>query len=282
MNFFKQRLLRMKMLLNFSNATMPKLKYSVLTMGILSVCFFSVSVRAEGLVPLVNVGVAVDTYAPTATSGHINYTGSGYSSSTQMNSDPDRQVVLSAFLEHPIPVIPNVALRYTPVQLSSASAIVASSGSGFRTGTASTDLTLDQLDATLYYKMGLPIFDVLNVKVGATAKVFNGTISTTQVTGGSTTADKKSLTVPIPMAYLGVQVNIPRTQWALSADAHFVNYQNNAVHDITLKAEYRFKRLPGLKLHTGYRSVNVQIDDVSDVTADVKLNSAFVGLAYVF
>lgn len=258
------------------------LKQFLTSAAVMSVVLCSHSARAEGIVPLVNVGVAAEAHVPTQSNGQIHYSGSDFTSTTQMSQNPDRQFVLSAFVEHPIPVIPNVALRYTPVQLTTTSNVIANSSSGFRTGVANSELNLDQLDATLYYKLGLPITDVLTVKLGATAKVFTGNIKTSQVNGSSSVSDSKSLTIPIPMAYLGAHVNIPRTSLGLSADAHFVSYGDNKVNDVTLKAEYRFSKIPGLKVNAGYRTVNFKIDDISDVSADVKLDTAFIGLGFVF
>ena len=173
--------------------------------------------------------------------------------------------------------LPNIYLMATPTEFSGAG----SKNSNFQFGNVTFDsnapftskLKLDHYDIALYY--GVPALKtvtagVFNAEVGLNARIidFKGEVTGNSV-GGQTATESKSLTIPVPMIYAGVQVS-PVKWFAAEVEARGIAYGSNNYFDLIGRA--KFKPYGPFFGAAGYRYEKVKID-----VDDVKANATFSG-----
>jgi outer membrane protein len=173
--------------------------------------------------------------------------------------------------------LPNIYLMATPMEFSG----TGSKNTTFQFGDVTFDadipfsskLKLDQYDIGFYY--GIPGLEtltggVLNLDLGIDARIvdFNA-----QLTGldtlGQTITQAKSLTIPVPMIYAGLQVK--PVKW-LAAEGEFrgITYGSNHYYDIIGRA--KIKPYGPVFAAAGYRYEKLDID-----TSGVKADMSFAG-----
>ncbi|MEF3192292.1 MAG: TIGR04219 family outer membrane beta-barrel protein [Campylobacterales bacterium] len=238
------------------------------------------SLTAEGIVPLMDLGINLGYNIPQA-SGYINYQGTGYRTNTVLSSDPDKQLIGGIYLEHPIPLVPNIAINYLPIRLNTASTItVTGGGHSFTGGLGTSKITLDSIDLSLYYNAKIPFSDLIKLRAGLTGKILTPEITTTEIASGNIEAKKTSAI--IPMGHLGATVNIPFIGIGAHADYKYIGLNGHRLSDATFKADYKIPMIPGLKAEAGYRVMKLKLDDLGGFTSDATLKGFFAGVAFVF
>jgi outer membrane protein len=178
------------------------------------------------------------------------------------------------------PFIPNIYLMASPMEFSGHG----SKNATFQFGDISfngnvpfkSDVKLDQYDIGLYYGvpgLKLATLGVLNIDLGLDAKIIN---LKAQLTGqdtfsGMTVTQSKSLTPPVPMLYLGIQVK--PVKW-LSAEGEFRGgaYSGNRYYDYILRA--KVKPIGPAFAAAGYRYEKVKVD-MNDVKGDINFGGPF-------
>lgn len=193
-----------------------------------------------------------------------------------MNFDDKSQVFGRAKLELPL-FLPNIYAMATPMSFEGTGTRSVHYGGQLFSGSYNTKLKLDHYDLALYYPIPLlktATLGKLNVELGLNGRQINfeGTLSS-----GATVASK-TLTIYVPMVYVGVQVK-PVSSFSIEAELRGITYGSSHYYDYL----GRLKILPigPLFIGAGYRAEQVKIDQ-SDVKADVKFNGPFVeaGLSF--
>lgn len=177
---------------------------------------------------------------------------------THFNNDQESSYQLGVYLEHPIPLIPNIRLDYTPKTTFSGS-----NGLG-----GSNDVDFSQLDTTLYYEV---LSNVVDLDVGVSGKYLSGHVSG---------VSDKSFDEIIPMGYLRVAFSPPLTGVSVDGNIKYVEYEGDSLLDARIKATWEV--MLGLGVQAGYRYESMKIDDRFDMTADTSFQGPFIGLQYEF
>jgi outer membrane protein len=193
-------------------------------------------------------------------------------------------------LEHPIPLIPNIKLAYMPMKFDGSGNVTRT----IRWGDEEYDLSagfnlsvkLDRVDTTLYYNF--PFIKTatagkLDVEFGLNVRtiMFDGKLSGTTTTGDSVT-EGKSITLPIPMGHLAVEIR-PISLVSLVGELNYIGYKNNAYYDyvagLRLNPPVRTPLKPFVEV--GYRHEKLKLDEES-VKADLKVKGlyALVGVRF--
>lgn len=174
--------------------------------------------------------------------------------------------------------LPNVYLMATPQHFSE----TGNKNANFQFGDVTfagnvpfkSELSLDHYDIGLYY--GIPglktvTAKVLNVDLGLNARIidFKSSVTGRDSVTGLTVTDSKSLVIPMPMVYLGFQVN-PVKWVAAEGEARGIVYGKNHYYDLI--GRVKFKPFGPFFAATGYRYEKVNID-----TDDVKAKASFGG-----
>ena len=176
-------------------------------------------------------------------------------------------------LEHFIPLVPNIKIAHSEITTS-----------GFESdddfanmfvGDSQVDFTYT--DYTLYYELfdnGLFSFDF-----GLTAKDFEGEFIDADALGFNENVDEI-----IPMLYVATQVSIPGTGLSVFAEGNFLSIDDNTLLDYQAGIAYALldNMLIDVTLQAGYRMVDLELDDLDDVYADLQFDGAFAGVEVHF
>lgn len=209
---------------------------------------FTFAVSHLSAAMILGFGAEADFYSPTA-DGNFNYK----SVSTLFDGDRESTYLLGMYLEHPIPVLPNIRLDYTPET---------------RFQGAGNKIALTQLDVTPYYE----IFDnVVDIDVGVSFKVLD-----VKITGNA----NETFTEVIPMGYVGAAVSIPGMPIGFSGSVKYIEYDGDHFNDSRIKATWNIAA--GLQAQVGYRYESLKVKNRFDTSADMTLEGPFVGLGYIF
>ncbi len=184
----------------------------------------------------------------------------------------------SLYLEHPVPVLPNVRLSYTSIQQSGRSELSTNydvftdvSGSGVE---VRSELDLDELDLTLYYEV---LDNWANLDLGLTARDMSGELIVRE-TSGSQRVSKTKIDAVIPMGYLAVRFDLPMTGVSLGADGNFISYSGDSIYDANAYGQFE---ISALQLRAGYRQMSIDYED-SDDRLDIEIGGPFVSAGLAF
>ena len=197
---------------------------------------------------ILGFGVEADYLAPSAT-GHLKYNAVD----TAFNGETESGYQLGAYLEHPLPFVPNLRLDYT---------------SDVTFNGASSQVSLSQIDITPYYEI---LDNVVDIDIGITAKTLSG-----KTKGVS----EQSFNVVIPMGYLGAAVMVPGTGFSVAGSVKYINFSGDSFTDARIKAVLDIAA--GLQAQAGYRYESLKLDNLSDITADATFKGPFVGVGFTF
>ncbi len=220
----------------------------------LFVSFIGVSVASAATI--LGFGAEADYYSPTV-SGNFSYTGNGSTTSTHFSDDTQSSYQLGVYLEHPVPMLPNIRIDYTPE--------TAFSGTDSLAGT--NKVSFKQLDGTLYYEL---LDNIVDLDVGVTFKAVDGKVE------GSVNQD---FNVVIPMLYVGTGIKIPVLPIHVVGDVKYVAYSGDSVIDARAKAIWNI--FAGLQAQAGLRYESIKID-TQGITSDIGFKGPFVGVGYQF
>jgi outer membrane protein len=177
----------------------------------------------------------------------------------------EQDILLKAYLEHPIPVVPNLKVGYTPLSHEGSGtpgrSFIWDSESFSSTDDINTKFDLNMYDIALYYE----IIDILwmNFDLGLNIKYIDGSV---EVDG-----EKENFELPIPMLYAKARFDIPTTDVSLQVEGNYIAYDDNALLDLELGVRYTLAL--GLGFEAGYKTIELEIDE-----DDFEMDTTFSGL----
>lgn len=203
----------------------------------------------------------------------------------------DRETRVFGRLKIDMPlIIPNVYLVATPMAFEGKGNKSQNFTFGDETFNGNADfnskVTLDHYDIALYY--GIPFLKTatlgkLNVELGINARILDFSAEVTgQVTSGPTATDSTSVTIPVPMIYVGAQIN-PIKLVSLEFEGRGIAYNNNSYYDFIGRVKVKPLGIPLLKpfIAVGWRQESIKID-VDDIKADLKFSGPFAEVGVEF
>ena len=199
-------------------------------------------------------------------SGDVATNGGSVDVKDELNLDGESSNQLSLYLEHPVPLLPNVRVAYINID-QSARGSLNSNFDNIPAGTVRSDLELEQLDLTLYYEV---LDNWVNLDLGLTARDFSGELL---VQSSRTTAD-----AVVPMGYLAARFDLPFSGVSVGIEGNAIAYSGDSLHDFNVYGQYQ---LSLLQLRAGYRQMAVDYEDGDD-RFDVKIDGPFVSAGVVF
>ena len=195
-----------------------------------------------------------------------------------LNLDSEANNVLYASFEHPLPVIPNIKVMKTDLELTGEGTTGFTFLDETYTGATDSVLDLSHTDLTMYWGLPLPI-PYVDINLGLTARQFDGEVSVTGSAGGTTTTEKEDLNFTMPMGYLNVDIDTPFGVYAY-ADVNALSFDGNGVTDTAIALGYTLPvPVVDVSLEAGQRSISVTTDqDTVDIETDIDLSGMFFGL----
>ncbi|WP_417566874.1 TIGR04219 family outer membrane beta-barrel protein [Marinobacter sp.] len=190
-----------------------------------------------------------------------------------LNLDSDSNANASLYLEHPVPVLPNVRINYTLVQQSGRGEVGLAGFDGV-TGDVQSDLDLEQLDLTLYYEV---LDNWVNLDLGLTARDLSGELLVQEI-GGGQQVSKTKVDGVVPMGYVAARFDLPFTGVSVGAEGNFISYDGDSMHDFNAFGQYEIALV---QFRAGYRQMAIDFEDGND-RLDVEIGGPFVSAGVAF
>ncbi len=180
------------------------------------------------------------------------------------DQDLDRKgtVQASVAFEHPVPVIPNVKLKYTQLDTETES-------NNTIEGLAKTEINLDHTDLILYYEI---LDNIIKADIGVGATRLNGDV---KQFGTSVDIDEYS-----PIIYAEVGAKLPFTGLSAKAEATYTNVNDVKITDAQAEFQYDFVKSIALDLgaKVGYRVLNIELNDLDKRDMKFNFKGPYIGL----
>jgi len=208
--------------------------------------------------------------------GDISYENLGDNDfSDDLKLKDSSESVIWVALEHPVPVLPNVKLVRTSLELDGRNGTLQADFGGVSAGMPgiNTVLTLDQTDVILYYEI---LDNWVNLDLGLDIKIFDGS---TEVSGHgqSTTED---VSAAVPLLYGNAKFELPFTGFFAGVEASMLSIEDNNVTDITATVGYESDI--GLGVMGGLRRQSIVLEDAGDVELDFTVTGPFAAVYFDF
>lgn len=218
--------------------------------SILALCMISASASAA---TLLGFGAEADFYAPSVSGDFVYKT-----TQTHFSSDDESSYQVGLFLEHPLPLIPNVRIDFTPETTFSGS-----DGLG-----GANKVSFEQTDITPYYEI---LDNVVDVDLGISLKMIDARIDG---------AIDDRFSEVIPMGYVGVALTPPLSPLSVEGSIKYIGYDGDSLSDARIKVLW--KVAAGLAAQAGYRYESLKISDRFDTNTNLTFKGPFIGLNYRF
>lgn len=223
---------------------------------------------------VVGIGATVG-YWDSSLSGKAVNKGDAVDVENDLNLSNDSTANLTAYIEHPIPVLPNVRLNYTRIQQSGNGDVGSQGYENLVPDTqVQSDLDLQQIDATLYYEL---LDNWVNLDAGLTVRSLDGDLVVRDRTGVQPVS-KTSVKAVVPMGYLAARFDLPFTGVSVGAEGNGIAYSGDSVYDFNAYGQYEMSLL---QLRAGYRQMSIDYED-NDNRLDIKLGGPFVSAGLTF
>jgi len=177
--------------------------------------------------------------------------------------------------EHPAPLLPNLRMQYTELSQSGSGRLSKVFDNVSFSGDVATDLDLTHIDFIAYWRL---LDNVFNLDLGIQAKVFDGEVTIRQASG-TTVESTTAIDDVVPLIYGGVAVDLPLTGLGVGATVAGMKYDGNQLLDVNARIHYDIAVM-GVEL--GWRQMSLELDDVSDIDADVSISGPYLGVNVQF
>jgi outer membrane protein len=190
-----------------------------------------------------------------------------------LNIDSENGQQLTVYFEHPIPLLPNIKIKQTNLEMTGNGNVNITFLDKNFTGDVDSTLDLTHTDLTLYWGLPLPI-PFFDFNFGLTARQFDGLA---EVRSSSDSASQ-DLNFVIPMAYGEIKVTTPFGVYA-NADINYIGTSGNKLSDVSYGLGYDLPiPVVDLGLEAGYRAINLKTnEDLADIATDVKISGLYYG-----
>ncbi|MBI4689376.1 MAG: TIGR04219 family outer membrane beta-barrel protein [Nitrospirae bacterium] len=215
-------------------------------------------------------------------SGDLSYKGESLSVENELKYDAETKAFGRVKVELPL-MFPNIYFMVTPMKFEGEGSKDINFTFGDQTFNAnvpfSSSARLDHYDICLYY--GLPFLKTASLgkfkgEVGLNVKIIDFEAEITQSSLGLSAS--KSLTLPIPMIYVGAQFN-PVKLIGIEGEVRGITYSSNHYYDLIGRVKVR--PIEHAFIAGGYRYENVKIDE-SDVIAELDFSGPFIEVGVEF
>lgn len=205
--------------------------------------------------------------------------------SRDLDIEDEQKLMFYIALEHPVPILPNLRILHSQVESSGDAIINRNIDFGGTTYPVNrqvlTDLNFNHTDLTLYYNLldtGVKLDGGLTVRL-LDGKV--GLISPESAPGfGDQISEKRDFSIPIPMIYGSVNFDILGSGFFVGSEINAIAYDGSKFIDFKVGGGYLTSFNVGIE--AGYRRMDIVIDDIDDVDADVTVKGIYAGLNFRF
>lgn len=217
------------------------------------------------------------------------YTGLGLGTSADVEDtlhwDSNENVFLKAYIEHPVPMLPNIKLAYTQLSHEGKGSVNDFVWGGIyipTLGSIDSNLDISKYDLTLYYEL---LDNWIEADVGVTLGYIDGEIAVTALTGvdpmSLSHTENTGFSLFMPTLYGKAKFNIPNTDVSLKFEGDVFSYNDTTYYNYELSARYTFSM--GLGIEAGYKAQHLDSSDLADgLVVDVDFNGPYAAVMWDF
>lgn len=201
------------------------------------------------------------------------------------NFGDDTQGSYFIALEHPVPLLPNIRIQRNELEASGISTINAGFSLGGQIFIADTEVSnqvdLSNTDYVLYYE--ILDNDLLSIDLGINGKHIKGHVLVEETSGAGDEA-YQSASQLVPMLYSAASVGLPLTGLEVFAQGSYISYDGSSIYDAQAGMAYTLvdNLAIDMTFKLGYRAVNLNLDDIDNLYADLDFKGVFAGVAIHF
>ncbi|MEQ6884630.1 TIGR04219 family outer membrane beta-barrel protein [Salicola sp. Rm-C-2C1-2] len=242
------------------------------TKAALGALLMSSTGAANAVVPLVDVDVTTG-YWNADPSGTIQSGGDPIGVDNDLGYDSEGHNNFAIRFAHPVPVIPNLRLRYNDIEHDGTGNVSKKfEGNSYGTDVKSrTDLT--HYDYTAFYTAPIP---VVTLDLGLNVKHFDGEVTLKEQGGNTDTVEVDEF---LPMGHVRADVDLPLTGLGAGAELNYISFDGDSATDV--EGYISFNADP-VYIQGGYRQFDVDVDASGDLNVDTELSGPFVRLGVGF
>lgn len=208
--------------------------------------------------------------------GTVGQTDDAFDFSSEFSGSKADSTSLLVAIEHPVPLLPNVQVRATPLTWSGSSDSASGTLGGVInfTGEVDAEFDLTSLDGTLYYEV---LDNWVSLDLGLTARQLDGYVEASDSAGLS---DRVDINQIVPMLYGHARFDLPFSGLAAGVRGNVVAYKDNNLADLEAYLHLEVDLIPlfDLGIQGGIRRLSLQVDDIDDWQSDATLEGAYVAL----
>lgn len=216
--------------------------------------------------------------------GQFSYKGNA---PQDFNFEDETFISYYAALEHPVPLVPNLKLKYTELELNGSATLTDTfsfNGSDYAVGRKVDTLSdLTHIDYILYYE----IFDndLISIDLGLNAKQFDGEITVSYDRDEDLIqTETVDLSGFVPLAYGRAEAGLPFTGLSVFFEGSFLAIDDSKVQDYQVGVAWELidNLAVDVAVKAGYRSMTLELDDVDDINTDIDASGPFAGIQVHF
>ena len=209
-------------------------------------------------------------------SGEAAYKGDTVNLNDTLGFSEAQDIFLKAYLEHPLPLIPNMKFGYTALSHDGSSSVNNFTWGKIDnfTGAIDSSTSLDMVDATLYYEL---LDNWAEVDAGVTLRYIDGDMGVS----AATLSDVAAFSTWVALLYGKARFNMPVTDLSFQLEANAMSYSDITTYDYELSARYTL--MMGLGLEAGYKAFHLDSDDLVDgFYADIDFSGPYAAVIWDF
>lgn len=226
--------------------------------------------------PLVDVYAGGYAWSPD-TSGSIASGSNDIDMEDDLGFDDSDQTVLYVGLEHAVPVLPNVRLRYMDLSDDASNTVVSpiTFNGEILAGNLASEYDMEMLDGTFYWS---PLDNVVKLDLGVTVRQMDADFTIRSQTVGNVASESASET--FPLAHGAVRANLPLTGVYVGGEINAIEYDGSGMRDFDAYIGWQSDFLLGVK--AGYSRLEVELDDVSGLDSDLEIGGPYLAATFRF
>ena len=213
-----------------------------------------------------------------APSGTLQYQGNVIDVKDTLKWKDEGDMFAKIYIEHPLPIIPNIKLGYSEFGHTGAGTLNQSFDFGGTTYAANSNVEsvfdLKMYDLTLYYEI---LDNWVNIDVGVNVKYVDGSIS---IKDDTILSEATDFQVPIPMLYAKARFDVPTTDLSFQVEGNYITYDGHTLYDA--EAGVRYTLALGLGLEAGYKTMKLELDDIDDLSMQSDFSGAYAKVVWDF
>lgn len=234
--------------------------------------FLASAGSAHAVVPLVDVDVTANSWQAGPT-GTVQSGGDQIDVEDDLGYDDESHTGFAVRFAHPVPVIPNLRLRYNDIEHKGQGTVTTTFRNSAYAEDVDSRIDLTHYDYTIFYTAPVP---VLTLDLGFNVKHFDGQFDIE----GQTTGQKESVDIDefLPMLHARGDVDLPLTGLGAGAEINYVSYDGDSARDIEAYLKYS---VDPVYVEGGYRELAMDVD-ADKIEVDTDLGGPFVRVGIGF